>query len=169
MRKIILSTLLLSLQLSIIADNKPTFFYGGNIGLAFGDVDYVELSPMIGSQISQNLSVGGQLTYRNTDDDRGSQPLESTDLGAALFSRFHVAPSIFLEANYEYMDRETDQNGTSRSNSFSSFLIGGGISSPVGSPFMTYLSALYNVNYDDDDSPYNDPWSIRFGIGINFH
>ncbi len=151
-----------------IADSKPTFFYGGGIGLAFGNVDYVELSPMLGTQLTPNLSAGVQLTYRSTNDNRAAQSIDSTDLGAALFSRFHVAPTMFLEANYEYIDQETSSNGGTQSNSFSSFLVGGGISSPVGSPFMTYLSALYNVHYDDNDNPYDDPWSIRIGMGINF-
>ncbi len=170
MHKTFLVAMLLSLTPNLMADkfDYPSFFYGGGIGMAFGAVDYVELAPMIGSQISPNLSAGAQLTYRNTNDDRGNQSIESTDLGAALFSRFHVAPTLFLEANYEYIDRETDNNGTNQSNNFSSFLLGGGVSSPVGSQFMTFLSILYNVNYDESNSPYNDPWSIRLGMGINF-
>lgn len=148
---------------------QPNFFYGGNIGLAFGDVDYVELSPMIGVQVTQELSTGVQFLYRNTDDSRNNQSIESTDIGTTLFARYHVAPTLFLEGNYEYIDREIDRNGVEESGTFSSFLAGGGISTPLGSAVRTTITVLYNFNYDEDDSPYSDPWSVRFGVGFNYH
>lgn len=151
------------------APSKSNIFYGGGIGLSFGDVDYFEIWPMVGVHINPQLSAGITLVYRHRSDDRFSQDLDTDDYGSTLFARYKVTPNVYLQGEYEYLNYEyyrvdlsTDRQG------FSSVLLGGGVSKPVGQNASLFATALYNFSYDDPDSPYADPWVIRFGVSAGY-
>jgi len=91
------------------------------------------------------------------------------DYGATLFGRYRLTRSFFLEADLEHLNYErffTD--GSSERTNFNSVLAGAGYSAPLSRNASFILTVLYNFNYDDDDSPYSDPVSIRAGFGIGF-
>ena len=54
-------------------------WFGGGIGFGFGDVDYVEVSPIVGYSATEKLSVGGGITYRYRNDDRFAESLSTND------------------------------------------------------------------------------------------
>ncbi len=144
-------------------------FYGGSMGASFGDVDYIDIAPMVGMHVSPELSVGVSLLYRHVNDSRGEKTRKTNDYGTTLFARYHVTPTIFLEGDYEYLDHEFYlSDGSKDRKQFNSALAGGGIVSPLGPNVSSYFSVLYNFNWDQSDSPYSDPWTIRFGVGVGF-
>ncbi len=144
-------------------------FYGGSLGASFGEVDYIDVAPMVGLHVTPELSVGVSLLYRHVNDSRGSKTLKTNDYGGTLFARYHFVPSIFLEADYEYLDHEFYRSDLTKDRKqFDSVLAGGGITSSLGGNVSSYLSVLYNFSYDEADSPYADPWTVRFGIGVGF-
>jgi hypothetical protein len=144
-------------------------FWGGGVGLSFGDVDYVEVSPLVGFRVSPKVDLGASLTYRWRSDDR--YDTDTTDYGGTLFGRFRAWQNLFLEADWEYLNWEyvTIDFSTERT-STSSFLAGGGYYLPLGGRASMAVSALYNFSYDDNDplEPYGDPWVVRVGIGVGF-
>ncbi len=153
-----------------VSSSQSPFFYGGGIGFSSGgDVSYFEIAPMVGMHLDARTSVGVSLLYRNRDDKRINPNLSTNDYGATLFGRYHLTPNLFLEADYEYLDYEyrTGLTTTERS-TFSSILAGGGIRTPIGPNASMYVAALYNFSYDQADSPYTDPWNVRFGVGLGF-
>jgi hypothetical protein len=158
-------------QTKAAAPAQPRIFYGGTIGLGFGDVQYFELSPLIGVNLTPQLGVGLQLTYRHRKDTRYQQDLTTDDYGATLFGRYRLPGPFYLQAEYEYLDYEYrtsfTTNTTDRSN-FSSFMAGGGVSQAVGGNASIYATLLYNFSYDQEDSPYSNPWILRFGVGVGF-
>jgi len=124
---------------------------------------------MIGMHVTPSLSAGVSVLYRHVNDSRGVKTLKTNDYGTTLFARYHIAPSLFLEANYEYLDHEFFRADLTKDRKqFNSFLAGGGIQSSLGGRVSSYMSVLYNFSYDEDDSPYADPWTIRFGVGVGF-
>lgn len=150
---------------------KSNIFYGGAAGLGFGDVSYVEVSPMIGMHITPKLSAGISAMYRWRSDERYNVELDTEDYGATLFGRYRLSPVFFLQAEYEYLNYEyytSIQNMTTERSDFTSLLAGGGISSPAGQNTSLYMTALYNFSYDEPDSPYDDPWVVRFGVAVGF-
>jgi hypothetical protein len=150
-------------------DRSP-WFYGGGLGLGFGDVDYVELYPLIGYRVNRKLSVGGGVSYRYLKDTRFSNAPSTTDYGANLFARFHVTPQWFFEADYEYIDHEFVRFDLSTDrDTFNTFLGGLGYSQPAGRASV-FILALYDFTHDDDDLfyPYADPWIIRAGVSAGF-
>lgn len=151
------------------APYKGDFFYGGTIGLGFGDVDYIELAPLLGKNVTPRLSVGGSLIYRHRSDNRYQVDLTTDDYGASIFGRYKVTPQVFAQAEYEYLNYEYYNFNLSKDrDSSNSVFLGGGVSSPIGQNSSMYATALYNVNYDDDNSPYDSPWVIRIGVGVGF-
>jgi len=173
--------LLLSMLVAqnVLADNsqfpaKQKWFYGGGIGLGFGDVDYIEVSPLVGYNINPRSAVGVSLLYRYRKDKRFDDSVSTNDYGSTLFGRYFVVPKVYLQAEYEYLNYESYRyngvnniNGTERTN-FGSFLAGGGASMPVGRNASFYVTALYNFSYDKADSPYSEPIVIRLGVGVGF-
>lgn len=146
-------------------------FYGGGIGLSFGTVDYIEVAPMIGLQITDDFSTGINLVYRYRDDSRYTPSLSTSDYGGGVFARYRVLPNLFAQTEYEYLNFEYyDLNADKRSDSYSSFLVGGGISQPIGSNAALHAAVLYNFSYSDSDlyRPYDSPWVVRIGVSAGF-
>jgi len=147
---------------------KQNWFYGGGIGLGLGDVDYFEISPLVGYNINPRTSVGLSLLYRYRKDNRIEPSQSTNDYGSTLFGRFFVIPRVYIQAEYEYLSYEDYFKSSTERTNFGSFLAGGGATMPVGGNASLYLTALYNFSYDKADSPYSDPLVLRFGVGIGF-
>src|SRR5262249_12355255 len=145
--------------------------FGGGIGLSFGDVDYVELAPLIGYRFLPKLDGGVQLVYQYQHDSRYAETFTLNNYGANVFTRYFVVPSIFLQAEYQYLNYEyaLPSFDTTRS-TYNSLLAGGGFSQPMGRQAGFYVSALYNFSYNSTDphSPYTDPWIIQAGVTAGF-
>ncbi len=152
-----------------VVSARGDIFYGGGISASFGSVDYVELSPMIGTHITPRISTGVSVLYRYRNDERYGRKLTSNDYGFALFARYRLTPSFYLETDYEYLDHEfISSSSDSRRRQYHSFLAGGGMITPLSANSAMYMSVLYNLNYDEDNTPYGDPWVVRFGISVGF-
>jgi hypothetical protein len=125
---------------------------------------------MVGYGVSEQVDVGGRLIYRYRDDDRYSPSLTTSDYGASVFGRYHVAKPVFLQAEYEWLSYElVFTDGSTDRDDFGSVLAGAGIVQPLGGQSSFFASALYNFSYDDDEpSPYDDPWVVRIGVGFGF-
>jgi len=157
------------------AEPKPSmknrFFVGGGIGATFGDVDYVEIAPLLGFQAVPRVGLGFQPFYRWTNDGRYSPSIESTDYGARVFARFRVVSNFFVEADYQFTSYEyLDFNsGTTRA-SDNAFLAGVGYTMPMGRNVGLYFSALYDFTYDDNNpySAYDSPVQLQFGVAVGF-
>jgi hypothetical protein len=148
---------------------KERLFWGGAVGLGFGDVDYVEISPLIGLRVNPKVDVGLAVTYRWRNDD--FYDISTTDYGSSLFGRFRVWQNLFLEADWEYLNWEYVRADLSESReTTSSFLAGAGYYLPLGGRTSMAVSALYNFSYDENDpmQPYGDPWVIRAGFAVGF-
>lgn len=168
------SCLLLSLpvasQVSINSSAGDGWFYGGGIGANFAnEKSYFELSPMIGRRLTDSVSVGFGASYRYTKDKRVDPSKTSHDYGANVFARYAVSQSLFLETAVEQINYQQHFGDlTSERRNFTSYMAGGGIKQSLGNNTSFYASALYNFSVEEDDSPYDDPWTIRFGIAKGF-
>jgi hypothetical protein len=146
-------------------------WFGGGVGLSFGTVDYIEVSPLVGYRLTDDVSLGGGLFYRYRSDGRYSPSLDTSDYGANVFGRYRVAPPVFLQVEYEYLDYEYARiGGSTDRETFDSVLAGAGFVQPAGGRASLFVLGLYNFSYDDNDlrSPYSDPWVFRVGVSIGF-
>ncbi|MEM8896223.1 MAG: hypothetical protein AAGC88_16715 [Bacteroidota bacterium] len=145
-------------------------FTGGGLGFGFGDVDWVNVSPVIGYRVTDRLAGGMSLTYRYSNYKRVTPALKTNDYGGSLFARYLVRAPIFLQMEYEYLNFEFPiLAGETQRLDFNSFLGGGGIAQPVGRNAAFIITAMYNFSYANSaESPYASPWIIRGGITVGF-
>jgi hypothetical protein len=150
---------------------RDRMFFGGGVGLGFGDVDFVSIEPLLGVRMHTQVTVGAGLLYRWAEDNRYDPDLDTTDYGARAFTQYFPVPGFFLQAEYEYLDYEYLRADLSTDrDTASSIFAGGGISQPLGGQAGFYAAALYNFSYNGDDlaSPYDSPWVIRVGVTAGF-
>ncbi len=169
MRRVLL-VVLVCLACTAPAGAGPALWFGGGVGLWFGDVNYVEVQPVVGMTLTERLSGAVSVLYRYRDDKRYSPSLSTTDYGASLIGRFRVVDPVFLQAEYEYLEYEFVRVDRSKDrNSYDSVLVGAGFSQATGGRMAVYAVALYNLSYSaSDPGPYDDPWVIRAGVTFGF-
>lgn len=157
---------------------KDRIVYGGGLGLQFGTVTFIEISPVVGYRVTNRLETGIGLTYKyykykdfyfdQTTNNRFD--LKSNIYGASFYSRFHVFENIFLHAEYEMLRYNYDDvyilggqfiREPTHANVDGLFL-GGGYRQRITSGAYFYIMALWDV-IDDPLSPYNNP-ILRMGV-----
>ena len=147
------------------------FFFGGGVGASFGDVDYIEVAPLVGFKVLPRFDLGVQPFYRWIDDGRYSPSVTTSDYGATLFARVRVWAGLFVEGDYQFTSYEYPNpgGGTTR-DTYNTFLAGGGYAFPVASHVGLYVSALYDFSYDSNDTnrPYDSPVRVQVGVSVGF-
>ncbi|HET6992735.1 MAG TPA: hypothetical protein VFJ43_15480 [Bacteroidia bacterium] len=143
--------------------------YAGNMGLSFGNVTSIGISPMIGYKVTPKFIPGVGATYNYLKFNYGpSFPSESINIyGGSIWARYYVFDNIFADGEYEVLNSEWDpyfRPGV-RYN-LSSCLLGGGYQEGFGG-LSSYVLVLYNVT-QAADSPYASPLIIRVGVGFGF-
>ena len=156
-----------SSSLQLFSQNPPPlssrFFSGGNVGLNFGTVTYVDLSPIIGYKVTEKFSVGTGATYIYYSDNRNNY---STNIyGGRLFSRYLITENIFAHAEYELINFETlDFNQKLKRMNVPSLFVGGGYNARIAGNSFFNITVLWNV-LQSVYTPYSNPL-IRTGFTI---
>ena len=183
------STILLFIIITVIFGVKnlnaqrsfgSRIFTGGNLGLQFGSVTLVDVSPMIGYRLTEDIDVGISLTYKyyNYKDyyysniNKQYYDLKTNIFGGGVFGRYHFTDNLFAHAEVEYLDFSIDtysvyNNGVVKAREkvgITSVFVGGGYKQEIGDNSFFTLMILYNLN-ETTNSPYTNP-VIRAGFGI---
>ena len=152
---------------------RNRFYAGGWLGASFGDVvSTVQVAPELGFIVVPKLHLGGSLVYRYRKDKRFEPDLSTTDIGGSLYGRYFVYAPIFLQAgveqlNWDYIATNPDGEFDTINTDHTAILVGPGLALPLGPSVASYMTFLYDVNYDDEGpNPYDRPWMIRFGVGV---
>ncbi len=140
-------------------------YVGGNLGLQFGTVTYIDISPLVGYRFTNRFSAGPGITYRYLKY-RGFEG--ASTYGGKIFARHTLGRQFFLHAEYESLNTQVLEgiSGQSRlvRDWVPGFFAGGGIFQPVGERAAVVIYALYNFLYDNLRSPYQRPWVINVGF-----
>lgn len=141
-------------------------YVGGNIGGGLSQYyTYLEISPIAGYMLTDNLSAGLGFTYQY----RHNKVLNfSTSIyGPRAFGRFQILDWLFAYSEYEYLFLEFKEDASSTPFKVQApgFLVGGGISSGgYDSRTGGFVMVLYNLN-SHQYTPYDNP-VFRFGFTI---
>jgi hypothetical protein len=153
-----------------VANHKPKkenpfstdrLFTGGNLGLLFGTVTIVEISPLLGYHFTDHLAAGVGATYLHYADRINNY---STNVyGGRVFGRYYMWENLFLHAEAEELNGEWIYNN----DRFwvLSLPVGFGYRQPLGDFAAFTFMVLYNLN-DNEYSPYQSPFIIRAGFNI---
>ncbi|MEP2771760.1 MAG: hypothetical protein ABJH05_06405 [Fulvivirga sp.] len=152
-------------------DWKDRIYIGGGLGLQFGNITNIQVSPIVGYRINEKLSAGIGITYiyYKIKFDNG-QEFETDIYGGSVFVRRNLNEQFFLQAEYESLNLEfyNVNDGSVTREWVPGLLLGGGYFMPLGRHAGFSATALYNVIHDDLKSPYNSPLILRIGFTVGF-
>lgn len=148
---------------------KNTFFTGGNLGLQFGTVTMIDVSPQFGYYVLENISLGVGFTYQFIADHRYKPAAIMHVLGGRVFTNLHFPfyNSIFAHGEYEYMAYKTNVFSSSMLPEWitlSNVLAGIGYRQRVFGRSAITLMILWNFN-ESQYNLYSNP-VIRMGFDI---
>jgi len=135
-------------------------FFGGGLGLQFGDIDLVSIAPEVGYRFTDKLAAGIGISYYyiSTSSNGGF----STEIyGGKVFGRYLVFDNLFAHTEYEALNMETKYFNTGLSPdhkrfTVGSFLVGAGYKFGLGKNSYLNLLILWNLN-ETIYSPYTNP------------
>lgn len=159
--------------------DKQKLFTGGNLGLSFGSITYINLSPLIGYRFSDLFAAGVQINaqyesvrYENFDNSLYKKERYGV-IGAGVFGRVYPLRQFFLQLQPEmnfifgkvkYYDGTPEQKYRDQ---VPSLLGGGGYSQSLGGNSAFVIMVLYDI-LQDDRSPYGNKPIFRAGVNIGF-
>ncbi|MFN8153994.1 MAG: hypothetical protein U0Y08_06860 [Bacteroidia bacterium] len=149
---------------------KDRLFFGGNLGLYFGSLTYINISPTIGYRFSERIGAGLGPAYSYYSDKRDSKYTYTTNTyGGRLFGQYLISDQLMAYTEYEMINVEVPDllyTKLIRKN-ISSLFVGGGYLQRIGNGNSGIsLMILYNV-IETDYNIYENP-IIRTGINIGF-
>ena len=156
-------------------------YVGGNVGLQFGTITDIEVSPHVGYYIYPWLSAGVGITYEYYNQKASVfipyinthiygynffvQPALIQDMGKT----FGIGHGISLIGHIEYERLSLERKYWERTSTLDegrfwldSFLVGGGIKQAVGRRSSVYILVTWNLN-ETVNSPYSNP-ILKFGF-----
>lgn len=153
---------------------KENLFFGGNLGLLFGNYTFVNVSPQVGYHLNKSFDVGlgpnfqyvSQKYFYGNGEDYAKQSL--LVYGGNIFARFYPIKQGFIQVQPEYnwISGKYKYYNTSAGSDYKyktsapSLLLG------VGANLNGLLiSVLYDV-VQDPNSPYSNKPFINFGYAF---
>lgn len=144
---------------------KDRSYFGGSLGLQFGTVTLVDLSPLAGVMLSPKFSTGLGATYQYYEDNR-FQGNTGSSYGGRAFVRYNLLPNIFAYSEvesinwnaYNYVQDEFQRTWTE------AFFVGAGYFAPFGSRGGANFTFLYNLRHSNREAYYSEPYLIRVGF-----
>ncbi len=136
-------------------------FYGGGLGLGFGNVTAVNANPQVGVRMTKHLGAGVGFDYNFV----GRTGLNIQTFGPSAFVRAKPLPFLVAQAEYVHVFASERFNTIEAKYNFPMFLLGGGYFSGTenGGFFMMLMWDLIG----DPISPFPDPM-FRAGVSIGF-
>jgi hypothetical protein len=170
------------LNTSVPHENGPRkFFFGGMVGLRFGSITDIQLTPLTGYRITPRLSAGVGFKYEYYREKNIYYSFNTHIYGPRIFTRYlflksfsNILPvkyngGLFLEAEAEALSLEKeyfDYPTYSPEGRFwlISYFVGIGLREPVSQNSAVNFILLYNL-HDVENSPYSNP---LFRIELTF-
>jgi len=144
-------------------------YYGGTIGLSFGDYFRLSIMPLIGYKLSPKVSLGLKVGYEYIKDKSFDPALTAHNYGGSVFARYRLIPKLYLHSEFAYISYKYFRNDRETEREWVPFIyLGGGFIQPLSAKTSFIVEVLVDV-LQDDNSPYEawDPW-ISVGVGVGF-
>ena len=148
---------------------KDRLFLSPDLGLQFGTVTFINISPKIGYMLTDKLGAGVGVTYIYVNDKTYRSlgyTYESNIYGGSIFGQYQLFEAVQLYSEYQVLNMDAFDPISfeiSRKN-VPAWLVGGGYTTSIGANSSVGLMLLWDV-IEDRNSFYSNP-IIR--IGFNF-
>ncbi len=144
-------------------------YYGGTVGLSFGNYFRVNVAPLVGFRYSPRASVGVKVAYEYIRDKRYEPTLTASNYGGSFFARYRLHPKLYAHAEFAYMSyKYKTSNAVTDRTWVPFFFLGGGFVQPLSPRTSLIVEVLFDL-LQDENSPYED-WDpfISVGVGVGF-
>jgi hypothetical protein len=142
-------------------------YFGGTIGLSFGEPTHVGIYPMIGYKLTRQLSIGGKIGYEYLKYDH----VEGfNNYGGSVFTRIRPLPRMYGHAEYQWISSEfpgSDFGGNDR-DVVPYFLVGAGFVQPFTPTTAGYVEILFDLIQDEHSAYDSGEPIINFGVTVGF-
>ncbi len=141
---------------------------GGGLGLQFGTITMIDISPTIGYKVTERFMPGIGINYQYYKDTRFEPDYETNIIGGSVFARYYLWENLFAHAEYQRLgyDQLLYPSKEKERVTVDSYLIGGGYRQWIGGNFAATIVVLFNLN-ESIDSPYSNP-IFRLGFQTGF-
>ena len=146
-------------------------YAGGGLALQFGSYTFIDVSPILGYRLTDDVSTGFGISYKYLSDNRVAG-YNSHLYGGNIFARYAFAENFFGHIEYELLNVEyftLTSSGTiidSERKDISYLWIGGGYRQPIGLNSYLNLMVLYNLNESIYSIYPNPVYRIGFNVGL---
>jgi hypothetical protein len=141
-------------------------YFGGGVGISFGNYTRIAVYPMVGYKITPKLSAGIELGYEWISDKRYNETYTTSNYGGSLFARYRIIPALFFHAEYATYNYELYYLDASSERLWVPFLfLGAGFSKRIAPGTTAYAMVKFDV-LQNKNSPYKD-WDPFFNVGIS--
>jgi hypothetical protein len=140
-------------------------FTGGNLGAQFGNITFIDVSPLLGYKVTDKIGVGIGATYQYYHYHDRLYDLETNVYGGRVFGRYLFTDYLFGHLEYEYLNLEAFDFNRRRVD-VESLLAGGGYIQRISDHAAVVAMILYNFT-ESVYTPYTNP-IIRVGFTIGF-
>lgn len=158
-------------EIDVLGRDRPAWldkvYVGGGIG-GIGisnDRVWASVNGQVGYRITDKWNVGTGLSYQYF---KWKEPINQSfhDYGLSFYTQYIIYEPFFAMAQYEilFLDQVEGRE------TYDTFLVGGGISQPLGNKGFMNFFVLYNVLYTDggDNGRYDSPWVVGMNFGVGF-
>lgn len=165
------------------AEIPRRIYFGGNLGLQFGTITDIMVSPMVGYRFTPRLNAGVGFTYEYYQDNTWNPRYTTSLYGPRVFARYLAIASfsnilpvnynggIFLHGEYEALNMDENYFGNinpapGEGGRFwmNSWLLGFGLRQPVSRTGSINFLILFYLG-DDSYTPYSNPvFRIEFSF-----
>jgi hypothetical protein len=144
-------------------------YYGGTVGLSFGNYFRINVAPMVGFRCSPKASVGVKVAYEYIRDNRYEPTLTASNYGGSFFARYRLHPKLYAHAEFAYMSYKYKISNVETDRTWVPFFfLGGGFIQPISPKTSLIVEVLFDL-LQDKNSPYEE-WEpfISIGLGVGF-
>ena len=139
-------------------------FYGGTIGLSFGNYSRIALYPYVGLRVSKKFRTAVQIGYEYISDKRANTTYTASNYGLSVFGQYNIIPALYIHAEpaiysydaYYLIDEDRVW--------VPFFYVGAGLHQRLGGRSVMYIQVKFDL-IQDSNSPYSD-WAPFFDIGV---
>ena len=144
------------------------FTVGGSFGFGLGTVNWVSITPELGTLVTDRLWVGASASLQFSNDTSYDPDFNSFNYGFGLFVRYFVFEGLYTTAqgNWSSVAVRTFGGETSRSNQ-SNLYLGGGYAQQLGGHAALVVALLYDVT-GNAVGLYGQPLVFQFGVVVGF-
>lgn len=141
---------------------------GGNFSLSLGNPYYIDISPALGYRLTDDLVAGLGITYIAAGGTVNNFKYRVNYYGGRVFGRQRILESVFANAELDFLNvpyfLASGNTQTELRKWLVSPLVGASYILPMGRRGGIMISLLYNLNYQQQYSPYNSALIYRMGF-----